>query len=194
MAQADDRARRIPPGQHLVGRMPVLHYGPVPRVDLQKWDFRILGLVEQEVRWSYPEIRALPSVQTTSDIHCVTSWSMLDTHWEGVSIQELMVHVRLKPAARYVLVHAEGGWTTNMALEVFLAADNLLAWGYEGLELAPEHGGPLRLVVPSRYFWKSAKWVRGFEFLDHDTPGFWEEAGYHMNGDPWREERYGGRG
>ncbi len=193
MVQSDDLRRRIPPGQHRVGRMPVLHYGPVPRVDINRWDFRLFGLVEQEVRWSYPEIRALPSVQTTSDIHCVTTWSMLDTHWEGVSIQEVLKHVQLKPTARYVLVHAEGGWTTNLALEVFLAADNLLAWGYEGSDLAPEHGWPLRLVVPSRYFWKSAKWARGIEFLDRDRPGFWEEAGYHMTGDPWREERYGGR-
>ena len=193
MVLNDEIRRRTPPGQRLVTRRPVLHYGPVPRVDLQKWDFRIWGLVEQEVRWSYPELRALPSVQTTSDIHCVTTWSMLDTHWEGVSIQEVMAHVRLRPAARYVLVHAEGGWTTNLALEVLLAPDNLLAWGYEGRELTPEHGWPLRLVVPSRYFWKSAKWVRGFEFLDHDVPGFWEEAGYHMAGDPWKEERYGGR-
>ncbi len=194
MVSNEELRRRIPPGQRLVGRLPVLHYGPVPQVDIKRWDFRIFGLVEQEVRWSYPQIRALPGVQQTCDIHCVTTWSMLDTHWEGVAIQEVMQHVRLQPAARYVLVHAENGWTTNMALDVLLAPDNLLAWSYEGRELTPEHGWPLRLVVPSRYFWKSAKWVRAFEFLDHDVPGFWEEAGYHMNGDPWREERYGGRG
>ena len=182
---------RIPRGQRLAARMPVLHYGPMPRIDINKWDLRLWGLVEEEVRWSYPELRAMPAAQMTADIHCVTTWSMLDTHWEGLSIQELMKHVRLRPTARYVLVHAEGGWTTNMALEVLLAPDNLLAWAYEGQELTPEHGWPLRLVVPSRYFWKSAKWVRGLEFLDHDVPGFWEQAGYHMNGDPWREERFG---
>ena len=191
MATPPDVRSRIPRGQRLAVRMPVLHYGPVPRVDVKKWDFRIHGLVEEEVRWTYPELRALPATQVTCDIHCVTTWSMLDTHWEGVPIQEVMRRVRLKPAARYVLVHAEGGWTTNMALEVFRAADNLLAWSYEGQEITPEHGWPLRLVVPSRYFWKSAKWVRGFEFMDHDEPGFWERGGYHMNGDPWLEERFG---
>jgi DMSO/TMAO reductase YedYZ molybdopterin-dependent catalytic subunit len=191
MAQPPDPRSRIPRGQRLAVRMPVLHYGPVPRTDITRWDFRIWGLVKEEARWTYPEFRALPPTQVTADIHCVTTWSMLDTHWEGVSIQEVMKHVRLEPAARYVLVHAEHGWTTNMALDVLLAADNLLAWAYEGQEITPEHGWPLRLVVPSRYFWKSAKWVRGFEFLDRDVPGFWERAGYHMNGDPWLEERFG---
>ena len=184
-------ASRIPPGQRLVPRLPVLHYGSVPRIDLDRWDLRLFGLVEQEVRWSYPQVRALPGQQVTADIHCVTTWSMLDTHWEGVPTREVLRHVRLRPEARFVLVHAEHGWTTNMTLEVFKAADNLLAWGYEGQDLAPEHGWPLRLVVPSRYFWKSAKWVRGLEFRADDVPGFWEGAGYHMDGDPWKEERYG---
>lgn len=186
----DPRAR-IPPGQRLVGRMPVLHYGSVPRVDLARWDFRLFGLVEEEVRWTYEQFRALPARSLTADIHCVTGWSMLDTRWEGVSTREVMRHVRLRPAARYVLVHAEHGFTTNLSLEVFLAEDNLFAWGYDGRDLAPEHGWPLRLVVPARYFWKSAKWVRGVEFLDHDVPGFWERAGYHNEGDPWLEQRYG---
>jgi len=182
---------RIPPGQRLVQRLPILHYGPVPRVDPAHWDFRLLGLVEEEVRWTYPEFRALPSRSVTCDIHCVTTWSMLDTVWEGVPTGEVVRHVRLKTGARYVIVHAERGFTTNLPLETFLAEDSLLAWGYAGAELTPEHGWPLRLVVPSRYFWKSAKWVRGLEFLDHDVPGFWERAGYHNEGDPWREERYG---
>jgi len=182
---------RIAPGQRLVQRLPVLHYGPVPRVDLSRWDFRVFGLVEEELRWSYPEFRALSSRWLTCDIHCVTTWSMLDTVWEGVPTREAMGRVRLKPEACYVLVHAEHGFTTNLPLDVFLAEDNLFAWGYAGMELAPEHGWPLRLVVPSRYFWKSAKWVRGLEFLDHDVPGFWERAGYHNEGDPWKEERYG---
>ena len=192
MVPPHEQRSRVPSGQHLVGRMPVLHYGPVPRIDINQWDFRIWGLVEEEVRWAYPEFRALPGTQVTCDIHCVTTWSMLDTHWEGVSTREVLARVRLKPAARYVLVHAENGWTTNLSLEVLLAADNLLAWSYEGREITPDHGWPVRLVVPSRYFWKSAKWVRGLEFLDHDVPGFWERAGYHMNGDPWLEERFGG--
>jgi len=186
-----DARARIPPGQRLVARMPVLHYGPIPRVDLARWDFRLFGLVEEEVRWDYAQFRALPSRSLTADIHCVTGWSMLDTRWEGVSTREVIRHVRLRPGARYVLVHAEHGFTANLSLDVFLAEDNLFAWGYEGQELPPEHGGPLRLVVPSRYFWKSAKWVRGVEFLDHDVPGFWERAGYHNEGDPWLEQRYG---
>lgn len=192
MAQSRDQRPRIPGGQHLVKRLPVLHYGPVPRIDINKWEFRIFGLVEEEVRWTYPQLRALPSTRATCDIHCVTTWSMLDTHWEGVAVSELMKHVRVRPAARYVLVHAEQGWSTNLPLEDFLAPENLFAWGYEGQELAPEHGWPLRLVVPSLYFWKSAKWARAVEFLDRDVAGFWERAGYHMHGDPWREERYGG--
>lgn len=188
---SNDAQTRLPPHQRLVTRMPVLHDGPVPRVDLARRDFRLFGLVEKEVRWTYPEFRALPAQEVICDVHCVTGWSMLDTRWEGVLVREVMRHVHLKPEARYVLIHAEGGFTANLPLEVFLAEENLFAWGYGGQELSPEHGWPLRLVVPSRYFWKSAKWVRGVEFLDHDVPGFWERAGYHNNGDPWKEERYG---
>lgn len=188
---SNDAQTRLPPHQRLVTRMPVLHDGLVPRVDLARWDFRLFGLVEKEVRWTYPEFRALPAQEVICDVHCVTGWSMLDTRWEGVLVREVMRHVHLKPEARYVLIHAEGGFTANLPLEVFLAEENLFAWGYGGQELSPEHGWPLRLVVPSRYFWKSAKWVRGVEFLDHDVPGFWERAGYHNNGDPWKEERYG---
>ncbi len=191
MRLSEEIRARIPPGQRLVQRLPVLHYGSVPRVDLGKWDLRLFGLVEEEVRWTYDDVRALPSRTLTCDIHCVTTWSLLDTVWEGVPVGEVMRHVRLKPQARYVLVHAEQGFTTNMPLDVFVAEENLLAWGYSGEELTPEHGWPLRLVIPSRYFWKSAKWVRGIEFLDHDVPGFWEQYGYHNNGDPWKEERFG---
>jgi DMSO/TMAO reductase YedYZ molybdopterin-dependent catalytic subunit len=189
---AENRSR-TPPGQRLVKTLPVLHYGNVPRVDLEQWDFRLFGLVEEEVCWNYTEVRSLPGETLTSDIHCVTGWSMLDTIWEGVPTRELLRHVRLKPSARFVLIHAERGYTANLPLEVFSAEDSLLAWGYMGEELKPEHGWPLRLVVPSRYFWKSAKWVRGVEFLDRDTPGFWEQYGYHNEGDPWKEERYAGR-
>ena len=145
-----DARARTPPGQRLVARMPVLHYGPIPRVDLARWDFRLFGLVEEEVRWDYAQFRALPSRSLTADIHCVTGWSMLDTRWEGVSTREVIRHVRLRPGARYVLVHAEHGFTANLPLDVFLAEDNLFAWGYDGRELSPEHGWPLRLVVPSR--------------------------------------------
>jgi DMSO/TMAO reductase YedYZ molybdopterin-dependent catalytic subunit len=159
-------------------------------VDLDQWGLRLFGLVEEEVCFSYQEIRALPSQTVTCDIHCVTGWSMVDTLWEGVSTSEIVSHARLDPQARYVLVHAEGGFTANLPLELFLREDNLFAWDYAGRKLSPEHGWPLRLVVPSRYFWKSAKWVRAIEFLARDAPGFWERAGYHNSGDPWKEERY----
>jgi DMSO/TMAO reductase YedYZ molybdopterin-dependent catalytic subunit len=197
---------RLPPGQHLVTNFPVLHYGGVPRADLSTWTFRIWGLVEEEITWTYEELTALPTTRIVRDIHCVTTWSKLDTEWEGVAVPELMRHVRLKPEARFVLVHAEQGFTTNLALEDFVRApfanevvrgtdfvrdDNLFAWRYAGAELTPEHGWPLRLVVPHLYFWKSAKWVRGLEFMAKEKLGFWETHGYHPRGDPWTEERFG---
>jgi DMSO/TMAO reductase YedYZ molybdopterin-dependent catalytic subunit len=188
--RAQDQGR-VPPGQHLTDRFPVLHYGGVPRFDKAAWDFRIWGLVEEEKRWTFDQFRALPTKETVADIHCVTRWSKLDTRWEGVSTRELLSHVRVKPEARYVLVRAEQGFTTNLLLDDFLREENLFAWRYDGKELAPEHGGPLRLVVPSLYFWKSAKWVRGVELLAEDRPGFWESYGYHNRGDPWKEERFG---
>jgi len=182
---------RVPPGQHIVGGFPVLHYGGIPRFDKATWDFRVWGLVEEEKRWSFDEFRALPTQEIVADIHCVTHWTKLDTHWEGISTRELLSHVRVKPEARYVLVHAEQNFTSNLPLEDFLREENLFAWRYDGQELAPEHGGPLRLVVPSLYFWKSAKWVRGIELLSKDHRGFWESYGYHNRGDPWKEERFG---
>lgn len=185
-----DLEGRTPPGQHLVQKLPVLHYGAVPRIDLDRWELRLFGLLEEEVRWSYDELRALPSQSVTCDIHCVTRWSLLDTVWEGVTIHEVVGRLRLRLGVSHVLIHAEGGYTTNLSWEVFNRAENLLAWGYGGEQLSPAHGWPLRLVVPSRYFWKSAKWVRAIEFLDHDVPGFWEQAGYHNEGDPWKEQRF----
>ncbi len=185
-------AGRLPPGQRLVNRMPVLHYGPVPRVNLERWELRLFGRVEEERAWTYPALRNLPARTFTCDIHCVTGWSMLDTTWEGIPVHDLLADVRLGPEATFALVHAENGFTTNLPLEVLTARDTFLAWGYEGQDLPPEHGWPLRLVVPSRYFWKSAKWVTGIEFLDHQVLGFWERRGYHADGDPWKEERYGG--
>ncbi len=182
---------RVPPGQYLTERFPVLHYGSVPRFDRETWDFRIWGLVEEEKRWTFDQFRSLPSTSIVADIHCVTRWSKLDTRWEGVGTRELLSHVQLKPEARFVLVHAEQGFTANLPLEDFLREENLFAWRYDGEELTPEHGWPLRLVVPSLYFWKSAKWVRGIELLVEDQPGFWESYGYHNRGDPWKEERFG---
>jgi DMSO/TMAO reductase YedYZ molybdopterin-dependent catalytic subunit len=190
-AEREANQGRVPPGQYLTDRFPVLHYGSVPRFDKATWDFRIWGLVEEEKRWTFDQLRALPAKEIVTDIHCVTRWSKLDTRWEGVSTRELLSHVRAKPEARYVLVHAEQGFTANLTLDDFLREENQFAWRYDGKELAPEHGGPLRLVVPSLYFWKSAKWVRGIELLAEDRPGFWESYGYHNRGDPWKEERFG---
>lgn len=185
------RAQRIPPGQVQAKKWPVLHAGSVPRVDLKRWSLRLFGLVEEPKSWTWEEFRALPSVRVRADMHCVTTWSLLDNTWEGVSVGEVMRNVRLKPEARFVLVHAEHGWTTNLPLADFLGEDCLFAWSRNGEPLSPDHGWPLRLVVPRLYAWKSAKWVRAIEFLARDVPGFWEQAGYHARGNPWSEERFG---
>jgi DMSO/TMAO reductase YedYZ molybdopterin-dependent catalytic subunit len=187
---ADERARRTPPGQVLTRKWPVLTYGRTPRFDPRTWSFRCFGLVEEEVRFTWEELLALPRTEVTCDVHCVTHWSRLDNRFEGVAVGTLMQRVRLRPTARYVLVHADPDYTTNLPLEDLLADDVLLALKHDGQDLTAEHGGPLRLVVPRLYFWKSAKWVRGFEFLDVNAPGFWEVNGYHMRADPWAEERY----
>lgn len=183
---------RIPPGQYLTDRFPVLHAGVTPTVDLATWDFRVEGLVEEPIVWSYADLRAMPRREVVADIHCVTKWSKLDTRWGGVSVRELMDRVRVKPEATHVLVMAEHGFTANLPLADFLAESNLFADTFDGEPLDPDHGWPLRLVVPHLYFWKSVKWVRGIRLLDHDQPGFWEQNGYHMYGDPFREQRYWG--
>jgi len=183
---------RLPPGQVLTEKWPVLQYGAVPEVDLSKWDLRIWGRVTQPVRWTWDEYQALPRMQVRSDIHCVTRWSRYDNLWEGVAIRELFRHVTLEPDARFVLIHADGDpeYTTNLPLTELLQDDVLLADKHDGAPLAPEHGWPLRLVVPGRYFWKSAKWLRAIELRATDAPGFWERYGYHNDADPWNEERY----
>ncbi|HEU4428790.1 MAG TPA: sulfite oxidase-like oxidoreductase [Myxococcota bacterium] len=185
-----ERSPRIPPGQTETRKWPVLHYGEIPRYAPGRWDFRCFGLVDEERRWSLAELKALPQVETTSDIHCVTTWSRLDARFRGVRVRDLIAPLRVKPEAQFVLVHADPGYTTNLPLADLMGDDVLLATHADGEPLSPEHGGPVRLVVPKLYFWKSAKWVRGFELVDIDVPGFWERAGYHMRGDPWREERY----
>jgi DMSO/TMAO reductase YedYZ molybdopterin-dependent catalytic subunit len=185
------KAARIPPGQSLTEKFPVLTYGPVPGFDPKTWDFKIFGLVEQPVRFSYQEFISLPKIKVMADFHCVTAWSRLDNEWEGVGIKEVMKHVKLKPEAKFVMAHCDGGYTTNLPLGALLDDDVLLAYKHDGQNMTPEHGWPLRLVVPKRYAWKSAKWVRGLEFMDRDRPGFWERYGYHNDGDPWKEERYG---
>jgi DMSO/TMAO reductase YedYZ molybdopterin-dependent catalytic subunit len=184
------RADRLPPGQSLVNRWPVLTYGSTPRVDLSTWRFQIGGLVEDELILSWDAFMALPQATVVSDIHCVTGWSTYDNLWQGVAVKELLQRVRLKPAARHVMIQAHGRYTTNIPLADLLDDDVLLAHSHGGQPLTPEHGWPLRLVVPKLYFWKSAKWVCGFELMADDRPGFWEFLGYHMRGDPWKEERY----
>lgn len=183
-------AERTPPGQILTRDWPVLHYGNVPRINLETWRFRIFGEVEDDVTLTYREFTALPPTRVTCDIHCVTHWSRLDNEFEGVLFSDVYKLARVKPEAKYVLFHAEGGWTTNVPLADLLRDDVLFAWRWNGQDITPEHGWPLRTVVPHLYFWKSAKWVRGMEFLTQDQAGFWEKNGYHMRGDPWAEERY----
>ncbi len=182
---------RVPPGQFLTEKFPVLHYGSVPAYrDLNDWDLRVFGLVEEPLRFSWEELLALPRKTQTVDIHCVTRWSKLDTTWTGIPWRELIKTIRIKPAATHVLVHCEYGFTTNVALDVLDDEDTMLAFLYGGQPLEPNHGYPLRLLVPKRYFWKSAKWLRGLEFMAGDRPGFWEQNGYHLHGDPWQEQRY----
>jgi len=181
---------RLPPGQSLTLKWPVLHYGSVPRFDPARWDFRITGLVEQPLRLSWEEFNRLPRIEDTSDFHCVTRWSRFDNRWGGVAFRELLRRVKLGPRAGFVLVHAEQGFTANVPLPDLDRPNVLLATHHDGQPLTPEHGYPLRLIVPHLYAWKSVKWVRGIEFFDHDVPGFWEQNGYHMYGDPWKEQRF----
>jgi len=184
------RAKRTPPGQYLTDKFPVLHYGTVPLVDLDRWDFRAWGEVDAPFSLTWDQFRALPRKTQTVDVHCVTRWSKLDTSWAGVPISVILELARVRPTATHVVAHCEGGYTTNLPLSVLADDDVLLADTYDGRPLEPEHGWPLRLLVPKRYFWKSAKWIRGLEFLDRDAPGFWERYGYHNDGDPWKEERF----
>ena len=186
-----DGRRRLPPGQRLTEGWPILHYGSIPRIDLSTWEFRIFGLVEEEVALSWEQFMALPQTRTRSDIHCVTTWSKYDNDWEGVRLRDLIALARPAAGATHVMFHSAGGYTTNVPLSELMGDEVLLAHHHDGRPLEPEHGGPLRGVVPNLYFWKSAKWVRGIELLAEDRPGFWEMYGYHIHGDPWTEERYG---
>jgi len=181
---------RLPPGQYLTEKWPVLHTGTVPRFDPATWDFKIWGLVERPVRLTHPEFMALPTDHLRCDIHCVTAWSKLDVDFEGVPAKTVLALAKPLPEATFVMVHAEQGYETNLPLEYLLADDALFAHRADGATLTPEHGWPLRLVVPRLYFWKSAKWVRGVELMATDRRGFWERNGYHTHADPWREERY----
>ena len=185
-------AKPLPPGQYLTPDFPVLSAGPTPRTPLDQWTFRIEGLVSEPKSWTWGDFLQLPAQDYVADIHCVTKWSKLDTHWEGVSLDTLLAQVRLDIAARYVTAFSDGGYTTILPLADIVDGQAFVAYRYEGQPLAPEHGGPARLVVPHLYFWKSAKWIRGLRLTADDHPGFWESLGYHNRGDPWKEERYRG--
>jgi DMSO/TMAO reductase YedYZ molybdopterin-dependent catalytic subunit len=182
---------RLPPGQYLTEKWPVLHAGTVPDTDLATWDFRVFGEVEEPLTLSWKEFTALPAREITIDIHCVTRWSRFDTSFRGVHWSTLAELVGPKPSARYVVAHAEQDFTANVPLAALEDEEAVLAYEADGEPLTPEHGWPLRLVIPKRYFWKSAKWLRGIQLLDHDEPGFWERLGYHNEADYWKEERYG---
>jgi DMSO/TMAO reductase YedYZ molybdopterin-dependent catalytic subunit len=183
-------ADRVPPGQYPTDRWPVLHVGAVPGFDPATWDVQVFGLVERPMRLTWAELQALPTVEITADMHCVTRWSKLGNRWEGVALRHLLDLAGVKPQARYLVFHCEGGYTANLPLEVAGGDDVLLALKHGGEPLAPEHGFPLRAVVPKRYAWKSAKWLRGIELLAEDRPGFWEQYGYSNSADPWQEERF----
>ena len=189
-ALSDDQKSRVPPGQYVTQKWPVLHYGSVPSVDLATWDFRVWGEVEEPFTFSWEEFRQMPRKSIHRDIHCVTRWSRLDMDFEGVPIQHILERARPKPSARFVVEHAEQGYTTNLPLDLLDDDDVLLADVADGEPLSPEHGYPLRLVVPKRYFWKSAKWIRGLQFRADDQLGFWERYGYHNQADPWQEQRF----
>jgi DMSO/TMAO reductase YedYZ molybdopterin-dependent catalytic subunit len=184
------RQDRLPPGQKLTDKWPVLHYGKTPNIDARKWTFTTSGLVEKERTLTYDEFIALPQVEVFSDIHCVTTWSRYNNTWEGVSAGAIKDIAGIKGEAKYVIVQGPGGFTTNLPIEDFFQPDVLFALKHDGKPLTADHGGPVRLVVPRLYFWKSAKWVTGIKFTAEDEPGFWERAGYHNHGDPWQEERY----
>jgi DMSO/TMAO reductase YedYZ molybdopterin-dependent catalytic subunit len=196
-SKAEDKVRaagydpaRLPPGQHLTEKWPVLHAGEVPQVDLATWDFRVFGEVENEVTLSYEELKALPATEVTSDIHCVTRWSRFDTHFKGTHWRELAKLCSPKGSARFVIAHAEHGFTANSPLSAIEDDNALVVYEADGEPLTPDHGWPVRLFVPTKYFWKSAKWLRGLELRSADEPGFWERYGYHNDADFWKEERY----
>ena len=185
-----EKAQRIPPGQYLTEDFPVLSAGPTPRLLLDRWTFKLEGLVKEQASWTWEEFLKLPSQKFIVDISCVTKWTHLDMRWEGVSVDTLLEHVELDRKAAFVTAFSHEGYTTNLPLADLLNGQAFVAYKYEDKPLAPEHGGPARLVVPHLYFWKSAKWVAGLRFTEKDRRGFWELAGYHNHGDPWKEERY----
>ncbi|MGH2498709.1 MAG: sulfite oxidase-like oxidoreductase [Candidatus Limnocylindria bacterium] len=190
-----EKAARVPPGQYLTEKWPVLHYGPVPPFNPKTWDFRAFGRVQNELRWTWEEFGRLDAELrrlVTADMHCVTTWSRLDQKWEGIPFKAIVERAKPLDDVKFVIAHCEYGFTANVPIEYCLDDDCLIALRANGEPLTPEHGQPARLVVPKLYAWKSAKWLRGIEFSTADKPGFWERNGYHNRGDPWREERYWG--
>ena len=186
----DQKGLEVPPGQFLTEKFPVLTFGSAPKIDLETWRFKVSGLVEKELTLTWDEFMGLEKITLDAEFHCVTQWSRLQNTWEGVAFNEVMKLLKLKPEAKYVMAHCYGGYSTNLSLDVVTDDDVLFAYNHDGKPLSRDHGGPLRLVVPKRYGWKSAKWVNGLEFMAEDEPGFWETRGYHMKGDPWKEERF----
>ncbi|MDP4095873.1 sulfite oxidase-like oxidoreductase [Paenibacillus sp. P96] len=189
---APELLHRLPPGQTVTEKFPILHEGGVPAYDPALWDLRVFGEVEEERTFTLDELKSMPQTNTVSDIHCVTRWSKFDTAWEGVKFSDLLQQIKVKPEAKYVMIHADQDYETNLPLDDVLRDDVLLAFLYDGKPLTPKHGWPLRLVVPHLYFWKSAKWIRGIEFMSEDRPGFWERNGFHNYADPFREQRFSG--
>jgi DMSO/TMAO reductase YedYZ molybdopterin-dependent catalytic subunit len=185
------RNQRVPPGQHLTEKWPVLHYGSIPDINITNWTLKIFGLVEEIKILNHQTFVALPMNKVFSDIHCVTTWSRLNNLWEGMVTAKLKNLVKISTTAKFVIVHAAGNFTSNLSIDDFFQPDVLLALKHNDEAISVDHGGPVRLIVPRLYFWKSAKWVNGIEFVEKDTPGFWESNGYHNHGDPWKEERYG---
>jgi DMSO/TMAO reductase YedYZ molybdopterin-dependent catalytic subunit len=184
---------RIPPGQHLTSDFPVLSAGPTPTPRLENWSLALQDAGSLLRKWSWHEFEALPQTQVKVDIHCVTTWSKLDTTWQGVTVATLLEVVGIsEPPQPYAMFHCDGGYTTNLPVRDLIDGKAMIATRYEGRPLSPEHGGPARLLVPHLYFWKSAKWVRRLRFMEREEPGFWESLGYHIYGDPWREQRYAG--
>jgi DMSO/TMAO reductase YedYZ molybdopterin-dependent catalytic subunit len=192
VVEAGYEPSRLPPGQYLTERFPVLHVGEVPTYAPGEWSLRVFGSVEREFTLTLDELRALPATTITTDIHCVTKWSKFDTSWTGVRVRDLLERAGMKDDGRYFMGHAEYGYTANLPMADVLRDDALVAYAYDGQDIEPIHGGPVRLVVPHLYFWKSPKWLRGIEVRPTDAPGFWEQNGYHMYGDPFREQRFWG--
>ena len=188
----EEKRERVPPGQYLTEKWPVLHYGTVPRFDPKTWEFRVFGAVENEITMKWDEFSKLDQQLVQADMHCVTTWSRLDQKWEGIPFAKIVELAKPKPEAKFVIAHCEYGFTANVPIEYCLRDDCLIALRANGEPLTAEHGYPARLVVPPLYAWKSAKWLRGIEFSVNDKPGFWERNGYHNTGDPWKEQRYWG--